>query len=112
MREHAAKELRYWANLLAPDGETALTPNPVGAGIEDLSGRRLEQAQLISAETSHMVLLRYADAQPLPNQGYVQVTDPGSGVVMLYVVDYMEDPRLPRPRVWVEVYCHVGRDNS
>jgi hypothetical protein len=111
MRQHSASELRYWATLLAPDGTTVLTLE-VGAGIEDLSGRRLEQAQLISSETSHMVLLRYLDAQPLPPQGYVQVTDPGNGAVTLYVVDYLEDPRKPRPRVWTEVFCHVERDNS
>lgn len=111
MRQHAASELRYWAALLGPDGQTVLTAQ-VGAGIEDLSGRRLEQAQLISSETSHMILLRFLDAQPLPAQGYVQVTDPGTGVVTLYIVDYLEDPRKPRPRVWVEVYCHVERDNS
>lgn len=110
MRQHTTKELRYWATLLQPDGATVITAS-VGAGIEDLSGRRLEQAQLISAETTHMILTHYADALALPNQGYVQVTDPGSGEVTLYVVDYIEDPRLPRPRTWTEIYCHVERAN-
>ena len=111
MKQHAAKDLRYTVNLMDIDGSTVLVPN-VGAGIEDLSGRRLEQAQLMAAETSHMVLLRYADGLPLPNQGYVQVTDPGSSAVVLYIVDYIQDPRIPRPRVWTEVYCHVMRVNS
>lgn len=108
MRQHTASELRYTADLLLPDGATVVV-SQVGAGIEDLSGRRLEQAQLISAETSHMILARYADAQALPAQGFIRVTDPGSGVVTLYVVDYAQDPRKPRPRVWTEVYCHAER---
>ena len=108
MKQHAAKDLRYTANLLAPDGASVVASG-LGAGIEDLSGRRLEQAQLMSAETSHMILLRYADALALPNQGYVQVTDPGSGVTVLYIADYVQDPRVPRPRVWTEVYCHIER---
>ena len=111
MKQHAAKELRDTADLMDTDGTTVLV-SQVGAGIQDLSGRRLEQAQLMSAETTHMVLLRYADALPLPNQGYLQVTDPGSGAVTLYIVDYTQDPRVPRPRVWTEVYCHVMRTNS
>lgn len=111
MKQHAAKELRYVASLLSTDGATVLTAS-VGAGIEDLSGRRLEQAQLMVAETTHMILLRYADAQALPPQGYIQVVDPGSGATTLYIVDYFQDPRIPRPRVWTEVYCHVMRSNS
>lgn len=111
MKQHAAKDLRYTADLMDTDGTTVLV-SQVGAGIDDLSGRSLEQAQLMSAETTHMVLLRYTDGLPLPNQGYVQVTDPGSGAVTLYIVDYVQDPRVPRPRVWTEVYCHVERDNS
>ena len=108
MRQHAAKELRYYANVLAPDGATVLASG-LGAGIEDLSGRRLEQAQLIASETSHMILMRYADAVQIPTQGYLQVADLGTGAVTLYVVDYTQDPRNPRPRVWTEVYCHVEK---
>jgi hypothetical protein len=111
MKQHTAKELRYDASILGPDGATVITAS-VGAGVEDLNGRRLEQAQLISAETSHMVLLRYPDAQALPKQGYVKVTDPGNSVVTLYVVDYTLDPRVPRPRVWVEVFCHVEKGGN
>jgi hypothetical protein len=108
MKQHSAKELRYDAALLAPNASTVLTAS-VGASVEDLTGRSLEQAQLISAETSHRIVLRYADALALPARGYVRVTDPGSSVVTLYVVDYLSDPRTPRPRVWVEVYCHAER---
>ena len=111
MKQHAAKDLRYTANLMSTDGTTVLAAQ-VGAGIQDLSGRRLEQAQLMSAETTHMILLRYLDAGALPVQGYVKVTDPGNGVVTLYVVDYLMDPRVPRPRVWSEVYCHAERTTN
>ena len=111
MKQHAAKELRYSADILDTDGIAVLTPQ-VGAGIEDLSGRRLEQAQLEAAETTHMILLRYTDAAALPPQGYIQMQDPGTGATTLYVVDYIQDPRVPRPRVWTEVYCHVVRTNS
>lgn len=107
-KKHEAKELRYDVTLMQPDGVTAIG-SPIGASIEDLSGRRLEQAQLIAAETSHMILLRYPDALPLPPQGYIQVADPGTGLTALYIVDYTTDPRVPRPRAWTEVYCHVER---
>lgn len=107
MKQHAASELRYTVELLGPDAQTVLAS--AGAGIEDLSGRRLEQAQLQASETTHMILLRYADGLSLPIQGYVRVTDPGSGVVTLYAVDYAIDTRQPRPRVWIEFYCHATR---
>jgi hypothetical protein len=106
--QHSAKELQYTADLLDTDATTVLA-SQVGAGINDLAGRRLEQAQLISAETSHMILLRYADGLALPPQGYIQVTDPDTAAVTLYVVDYIQDPRKPRPRVWTEAYCHAVR---
>lgn len=111
MRQHTASELKYSVDLLDTDAVTVLM-SQAGAGVEDLSGRRLEQAQLMAAETSHMLLLRYLDGSALPAQGYVRVTDPGSGLVTLYIVDYILDPRQPRPRVWLEVYCHVMRTNA
>jgi hypothetical protein len=111
MRIHTAKDIRYWVALLDTDGATVLAPN-VGAGIEDLSGRRLEQAQLMSSETSHLIFMRYADAVSLPQQGFVQVVDPDTGITTDYVVDYLNDPRQPRARVWVDAYCHVMRTNA
>lgn len=104
--KHAAKELRYSVDLLAADGATVLLAG-AGAGITDLSGNRLEQAQLMAAETTHMILLRYLDAKALPKQGYVRVIDPDTSAITLYIVDYIADPRNPRPRIWTEVYCHV-----
>lgn len=59
-----------------------------------------------------MILLRYTDGTLLPDQGYIQVTDPGSGAITLYVVDRIRDPRAPRPRVWLEAYCHATRVNE
>lgn len=111
MRQHAALDMQYWVSLLGPDATTVISAQ-VGAGIEDLTGLRLQQAQLVSSETSHMILLRYLDAQPLPPQGHVLVTDPGNGETTLYLVDYVKDPRKPMPRMWAEVYCHVERTNS
>lgn len=111
MKQHTASELRYTADLLDTDGTTVIV-SQVGVGISDLAGRRLEQAQLMAAETTHMLLMRWVEAQPLPPQGYIRVTDPGSGLVTLYIVDAPPlDPRVPRPRVWVEIYCHVTRTN-
>jgi hypothetical protein len=104
-QQHKAKELRYWAALLAADGSTVINA-AVGANVEDLAGRRLEQAQLIAAETSHMILMHAEDAAVLPAQGYVQIDG------TLYLVDYTQDPRNPRPNMWTEIYCHVERSGN
>ena len=108
MKQHSASEMRYDADILDADGSTVIQTG-LGAGVTDLAGRQLVQAQLVSAETTHMVLLRYLDALQLPARGYLSITDPGTLVATLYVVDYTQDPRVPRPRVWTEVYCHVER---
>jgi len=105
MRMHTANELNTLANILAADGTTVLASN-VAAGIEDLSGRRLEQAQLSAPETSHMILFRALDAILLTEAGYVSI----SGVS--YIVDYFIDPRNPRVGVWKEVYCHAEKVGS
>lgn len=105
MKQHTAGELKYWGSILAADGATVLAAN-IGMGVTDLSGRRLEQAQLIASETSHMILLRNGDATALTPAGYIQV----DGIT--YVVDYTQDPRTPRPDMWVEVYCHVERTSA
>lgn len=106
MRAHSTNELRDVVNLLAPDGVTVLASN-IRAGIEDLTGRRLEQAQLVAAETSHMIIVRTGDAAAINAQGYVQ-----DGVGTLYIIDYIRDPRQPRARMWTEIYCHVERTTS
>jgi hypothetical protein len=105
MRTHSANELNYQANILAADGSTVLATG-IAAGIEDLTGRRLEQAQLSAPETSHMILFRALDALTLTADGYVSI----EGV--LYIVDYFIDPRKPRAGTWKEVYCHVERVSS
>ena len=104
MKAHKASELRFSAQILAADGVTVLSTLYVD--IEDLMGRRLEQAQLVAAETSHRILMRTGDATALTPAGYVQY----DGV--LYIVDYTRDPRFPRPNMWLEVFCHVERTNS
>jgi hypothetical protein len=106
--KHAAKDLQYTVDLLRGDAST-VAASGIGAGLTDLTGRQLEQAQLVAAETSHLVVLRYTDGKDIPPRGYVRVTDPGTGAVTLYIVDYILDPRDPRPRVWIEVYCHAER---
>jgi hypothetical protein len=105
MREHSANELMYSADILAADG-TATLASGIRAGLEDLAGRLLEQAQLVASETSHMVLFNFWDATVLTESCYLRI----EGV--LYVVDYKIDPRQPRPNMWLEVYCHVERTNS
>lgn len=105
MRNHTANQLEYQGNILGPDGSTVLVSG-VACGVEDLSGRRLEQAQLIAAETSHMILMRTGDAALLTDAGYISVEG------TLYVVDYRQDPRNPRPKMWIEVYCHVERSGN
>src|SRR4051812_42035720 len=105
MRNHTANQLKFRGNILAPDGVTVLT-SAVPCGLEDLSGRRLEQAQLIAAETSHMILMRTGDASTLTDAGYISVEG------TLYIVDYRQDPREPRPKMWLEVYCHVERSGN
>lgn len=102
MRGHSANELIYDADILGPDGTTVLASG-VACGVSDLSGRRLEQAQLVSAETTHMILMRTADTETLTDSGYVFC----DGV--LYIVDYHQDPRSPRPKMWLEIYGHVER---
>lgn len=105
MRGHSANELLYQANILAADGVTVLATG-IAAGVIDLAGRRLEQAQLIAAETSHMILMRAGDTTALLDSSYISC----DGV--LYIVDYTQDPRTPRPNMWLEIYVHVERTNS
>lgn len=101
MRGHSANELTERASLLDVDGVTVLAAN-VYCGIEDLAGRRLEQAQLSAAETTHKFTFRSADVALLPSAGYI--TSNGK----LYIVDGPPlDPRVPRPGMWAEILCHV-----
>ena len=102
MKTHSAKELKYTAQVLGSDSVTVLVAK-VAVGVEFLSGRRLEHAQLISAETSHMVVLRELDAKAVTDSSYFNI-----GGVM-YEVDYLPPSISTRPGNWQEVYCHVVR---
>lgn len=102
MRVHTANELRDYAVILAPDGATVLASG-VHCGIEDLQGRRLEQAQLSAPQTSHVILFRTEDAVLLTEEGYVTVNADGR----LYQMDYLHDPRQPRTGMWLEAFCHA-----
>lgn len=98
---HSANELQHSAQILAADCVT-IKASGLHAGVEDLSGRRLEQAQLIASETSHMILFRRNDVGGILDSSCYVVLEGAT-----YIVDYMTDPRKPRPNMWVEVYCHV-----
>jgi hypothetical protein len=104
MRTHVAGELHDVADILAPDGTTILASG-VRCAVTDLSGKRLEQAQLMASETSHLIVFRGPDAEVLGASGYLAcyiVVDEST-----YIVDYTLDPRRPRPGMWSEVYCHI-----
>lgn len=99
MRGHSSNELRTTGDVLGPD--YSFRAQGVYAGVFDLSGKRLEEAQLVTAETTHMVLFHAADVTTLDNACYLSIDG------ATYVVDYITDPRVPRPGMWTEVYCHA-----
>jgi hypothetical protein len=99
---HTASELKFSADILGPD--SSLRSSGIRVGLSDLTGRRLEQAQLIASETSHELLFHTGDTRTLDQSCYVVVAG------TTYIVDYLIDPfpsRAQRPGMWVEVYCHV-----
>lgn len=105
MRLHSANELRDYGQILAADAATVLIES-VSCGLQNLSGRRLDQAQLESALTTHMILFHFADvAGELLNSCYIAVD------TVTFIVDYKRDPRQPRPGMWLEVYCHLEGNN-
>lgn len=101
MIKHSPSELFYRADILGPD----MVPRyqEQYAGLQDLSGRRLEQAQLVSSETTHCAVFNAKDVPLLDESCYISIEG------TLYVVDYKLDPRQPRPGMWLEVYCHVAK---
>lgn len=103
MRGHTANELTQIADVLGPDG---IVRTSIRVGVTDLTGRRLEQAQLVASETSHMIVCRAADSLLLDSSCYVTV----DGIT--YVVDAITDPKVPRPGVWREVYAHVSNGGT
>jgi hypothetical protein len=101
MRAHSTNELIDRCNILDSDGTTVLLSN-VPCGINDVTGRRDDQQQLMTAVTQHLVVLRYSDAVHVKPSGYLQ----SDGV--LYIVDYPKmNINVPRPKTWAEIYCHV-----
>lgn len=99
---HSANELDHIADILGPD--LVARASGIRVGYRTLSGKRLEQAQLIASETSHMLVFHYPDvASILDNSCYVVI----EGIT--YIVDYDPiDPQIPRHNMWLEVYCHVS----
>lgn len=104
MKVHSANELNNTASIMGPD----MSPRSqnVRVGITDLSGRRLEQAQLVSSETTHLIVMRASTGAVLDRNCYI-VDAEGT----TYIVDYTLDPRVPREDMWLEVYCHVENGN-
>lgn len=98
---HSPSELFYRADILGPD----MVPRHQDryTGIQDLTGRQLEQAQLVSSETTHCVVFQAPDVPLLDESCFIQIEE------VLYVVDYKLDPRDPRPGMWLEVFCHVAQ---
>jgi hypothetical protein len=107
MRSHNANELNDTVSIIDGDGLTVLASG-VRAGISDLAGRSLEQAQLRAVTTTHMILIRAGDASTLTTDSYLLCPDTG----LLYLVDYTVDPRKPRQKMWLEVYCHLERSGN
>ena len=105
MRGHSTNELQYYGQILDTDGSTVLADN-VPCGVKDLSGDVREQMQLSAPQTTHRIVMRAGDGASVTESGYVQVES------LLYIVDYKADPRVPRPNMWTEVFCHVERTNS
>jgi hypothetical protein len=104
MRTHTASELRFIGDILGPD--SVVRAQKVRCGVDNLSGRRLEQAQLTNSEVSAMIVFRKGDAALLDKSCYVVV----DGVT--HVVDYLMDSNEPRPGMWLEVYCHIEGDGK
>lgn len=107
MRGHNANELTTTANVIGPDGTGRI--EGISAGVVDLTGKALEQSQLIASETSHRILFHTADVVGQLDTSCYIVADGGT-----YIVDYLIDPRVPRPGRWTEVFCHLvkGAQNA
>lgn len=104
MRGHSTNELQYYGQVLDSDGSTVLSGN-VPCGVSDLTGHVREQIQLSSPETTHRVVMYGADGAGVKESGFLNIDG------TLYVIDYKTDPRIPRPGMWTEIYCHVQRTN-
>lgn len=97
---HSANELRSTGQILAADGTTVKAT--VRVGVTDLSGRLLEQAQLINSQIANVIVARYADVAGILDASCYIVSEGKT-----YIVDYMLDPRKPRAYTWLEIFCHV-----
>ena len=101
MHKHTTTDLKHRVDILAGDGTTPLVTG-AWAGIQDLTGKRLEQAQAVSSEVTTQITMR---ANPLLVSSCFIQTDS-----VLYVVDYLLDPGEPRNGYWIEAYCHRVND--
>lgn len=110
MRTHSANELNAVADILSIDADTdieTLISSGIPCGPMSVSGRRQYEAQFSTSDTTHMILMHYADAAGIKESAFIRCDG------LLYVVDYIFDAynanRAQRPRTWTEVYCHVTR---
>jgi SPP1 family predicted phage head-tail adaptor len=94
--------LRYKMDYL--DASQTPVLSGIAANAEDLSGRKLELAQLISAETTHRFTVRY-DAQ-ITSDGHISFD--GS----VFAIDYLRDPGEPFRKFYLEIYAHKVRDGK
>jgi SPP1 family predicted phage head-tail adaptor len=76
----------------------------VAANVEDPSGRRLELAQLVSAETTHRFTVLY-DAR-IKSDGHVACDG------QIFVIDYLRDPGEPFRKFYLELYAHRNREGQ
>lgn len=97
---HSTSELMFVADILGPDALT-IRATGVRVGVKDLTGKALEQAQYQASEVSQVIVIRTLDASTLDTSCYIVV----EGIT--YIVDYLTDPRDPRPGMWTEAFCHI-----
>jgi len=90
-------KMQYRVDVIAADGITVLYSG-VPSGVEDLSGKRLEQAQLINNETTHLVSMVFR-----PNVSESCYILYGG---RLFAVDYLLDPGVPLRGMFLQVYAH------
>jgi SPP1 family predicted phage head-tail adaptor len=93
----------YKIDVWPPDADgQPNTATPVASGllaeVEDLAGRRLEQAQLSNVETTHMFKVWYTPA--ITFDCFI------SFAAAIYAIDYILDKGKPVRNMYMELYAH------
>jgi hypothetical protein len=109
MRTHTASELRYTGQVLAKDATTVVIA-AIRCSVADISGSRLEKAQLVSSETTHAIVVRYQDGKNITGDMFFLVEG------ILYVLDNRPldayPDRAQQPNMWLELNAHVERSGQ